>query len=174
MAGTVAATFGPAWARMNEPGAETTSRPERSTAPSSTSPSWSCSRRIRTSPGDIIGILVASGFVFWLAHVYAFLIPRIAADGRLRVRGLVETAKDQIGILWAAAIPIAPLAVAALGPISDRTGYRAAIAAGLAALAAFSLRAARAGGLPWARALALAGVLLIAGMGLLFLEVSLH
>jgi hypothetical protein len=128
----------------------------------------------RTTPRDIIGILLATGFVFWLAHVYAFLIPRIAADGGLRVQGVVETARDQIGILGAVAIPLVPLVLAALGLLSDRAGYRAAIAAGLAALAAFSLREARAAGLPWARALALAGVLLIAGVGLLFLEVSLH
>ncbi len=128
----------------------------------------------RTTPRDIIGILLATGFVFWLAHVYAFLIPRIASDGGLRVRGVVETARDQIGILVAVAIPVTPLLLAELGVLSDRAGYRVATAAGLAALAAFSLREARAAGLAWPRALALSGVLLLAGVGLLLLEVSLH
>jgi hypothetical protein len=41
-------------------------------------------------------------------------------------------------------------------------------------LAAFAVREARAAGLGWGRSLAIAAVLLAAGIGLLWLEVSLH
>ena len=37
----------------------------------------------RTDPEDAAAILVATALVFWLAHVYAHLVPRIAQEGRL-------------------------------------------------------------------------------------------
>jgi DMSO reductase anchor subunit len=38
----------------------------------------------RTDAEDAVAILVGTALVFWLAHVYAHLVPRIAAEGRLR------------------------------------------------------------------------------------------
>jgi hypothetical protein len=58
--------------------------------------------------------------------------------------------------------------------LDDRTGFRAAIAAGVLSLAAFAVREARVAGLGWARSLWVATVLLAAGVGLLWLEISLH
>lgn len=61
-----------------------------------------------------------------------------------------------------------------LGLLEDRAGLKAAIAAGVLALAAFAVREARAAGLGWGRSLWIAAILLGAGVGLLWLEVSLH
>ncbi len=61
-----------------------------------------------------------------------------------------------------------------VGLLEDRTGLRAAIAAGVLSLGAFAVREARVAGLGWARSLWIAMVLLLAGVGLLWLEVSLH
>ena len=128
----------------------------------------------RTDPEDAVAILVGTALVFWLAHVYAHLVPRIAAEGRLRTGRFLETAKDQVGILVAVGIPLLPLVLAMVGLLEDRAGLRAATAAGVLSLGAFAVREARVAGLGWARSLWIATVLLMAGVGLLWLEVSLH
>ena len=128
----------------------------------------------RTEPQDAAAILIGTAVVFWLAHVYAHLVPRIAAEGRFRTGRFLETAGDQVGILAAVVVPLLPLVVAMLGLFEDRAGLRAAIAAGVLSLAAFSVREARAAGLGWGRSVWVATILLAAGVGLLWLEVSLH
>jgi hypothetical protein len=128
----------------------------------------------RTDPKDAAAILVGTALVFWLAHVYAHLVPRIAAAGRLRTGRFLETAQDQIGILAAAAIPLIPLVLAMLGVLEDPAGLQAAIAVGVLSLAAFAVREARAAGLSWITSLWVATVLLVAGIGMLWLEVLLH
>jgi hypothetical protein len=117
---------------------------------------------------------VGTALVFWLAHVYAHLVPRIAAEGRLRTDRFLETAKDRVGILVAVAIPLLPLVLAMVGLLEDRAGLRAATAAGVLSLGAFAVREARVAGLGWASSLWIATALLVAGVGLLWLEVSLH
>jgi len=94
---------------------------------------------------DAAAILVGTALVFWLAHVYAHLVPRIAAEGRLRTGRFVGTARDQVGILVAVVIPLIPLVLAMLGLLDDRAGLRSAIAVGVLSLAAFA-REARAAG----------------------------
>ncbi len=128
----------------------------------------------RTDPGDAAAILTATALVFWLAHVYAHLVPRIAQEGRLLTGRFRETAADQVGVLVAVAIPLTPLVLATLGVVSDQAGLRAGIAVGVLSLAAFAVREARAAGVGWGRSIEIAAILLIAGVGLLWLEVSLH
>jgi hypothetical protein len=128
----------------------------------------------RTDPKDAAAILVATALVFWLAHVYAHLVPRIATEGRLLTGRFRETAVDQVGVLVAVTIPLTPLVLAILGVVSDRVGFRAGIAVGVLSLAACAVREARAAGVGWARSMEIAAILLIAGVGLLWLEVSLH
>jgi hypothetical protein len=128
----------------------------------------------RTDPVDAAAILVGTALVFWLAHIYADLVPRIAAEGRLRRDRLLGTARDNLGILAAVAIPLIPLVLAVFGLTGDRSAFRIAIAAGLLSLAAIALREARIANLGWGRSVGLAGVLTVAGIGLLWLEISLH
>jgi hypothetical protein len=128
----------------------------------------------RTEPKDAATILVGAALVFWLAHVYAHLVPRIAAEGRVRTGRFLETAADQSGILAAVAIPLIPLVLAMMGLLEDQAGLRTAMAVGVLSLGAFAVREARTAGLGWGRALWVATVLLAAGVGLLWLEVSLH
>ncbi|HET6791808.1 MAG TPA: hypothetical protein VFI35_09525 [Actinomycetota bacterium] len=128
----------------------------------------------RTDPGDAAAILVGTALVFWLAHVYAHLVPRIAAEGRLRTGRMLEAAEDQIGILAAVAIPLIPLVLAMLDLLADRAGMRWGVAAGIVSLAVFAAREARTAGVGWGRSLWVAAILVAAGVGLLWLEVSLH
>lgn len=127
-----------------------------------------------TDPEDAAAILVGTAIVFWLAHIYAHVVPRIAAEGRVRSGRFLETARDQVGILVAVAFPLVPLVLAIAGQLDDRVGLRAAIAVGLLSLPAFVVREARAAGLSWGRSLEIATVLLAAGFVLVWLEVSLH
>jgi hypothetical protein len=128
----------------------------------------------RTDPRQAVAILIGTALVFWLAHIYAHLVPRIAAEGRLFTGRLRETAVDQVGVLVAVAIPLIPLIAGVLRALDERTAMRVAIASGVLSLAAWALREARAAGIGWARSVGIATVLLIAGVGLLWLEVSLH
>ena len=127
-----------------------------------------------THPANAAVILGGTALVFWLAHIYAHLVPRIAAEGRLRTGRFLETARDQAGILVAAAIPMVPLLLAILGLLDDRTGLRVATAAGLASLAGFTVQEARAAGAGWWSSMWIAAVLLAGGLALLRLEVALH
>lgn len=128
----------------------------------------------RTDTVDAAAILVGTALVFWLAHIYAHLLPRIAAEGRLHSALFIEAAADEAGIVAVIAIPLIPLALAMLGVLDDRAALRAATGAGVLSLAAFAVREARAAGFGWWRSLWIAMVLLAAGIGLLWLEVSLH
>lgn len=128
----------------------------------------------RTAPQDAAAILIATAIVFWLAHIYAHLVPRIAQEGRLLTGRFRETALDQIGVLVAVTIPLTPLVLATLGVVGDQAGFRAGIAVGVLSLAAFAVREARVAGVGWGRSIAIAGIVLIAGVGLLWLEISLH
>jgi hypothetical protein len=119
----------PTWAIVNG-STGSASRPARSTAPSYLT-ILVLLEEDRTDPEDAAAILVGTAVVFWLAHVYAHLVPRIAAEGRLRTGHFLETAGDQVGILTAVAIPVVPLILAMLGLLDDRAGLRAAIAAGI-------------------------------------------
>ena len=128
----------------------------------------------RTDPEDAAAILLGTAVVFWLAHVYAHLVPRIAEQGRLRTGRFSETAGDQIGILAAVVLPLLPLILAMLDVIEDEAGMRAAIGASVLSLAVFAVREARVAGVSWGRSLWVASVLLAAGAGLLWLEIALH
>jgi hypothetical protein len=127
-----------------------------------------------TDPSDAIAILVGSAIVYWLAHVYAHLLPRMAAVGRLRSGRFWETAVDQIGILLVVLVPVVPLLLGVLGILSGKTAVRTAIAAGIASLGVFAIREARTAGLGWRRSLLMAAGLVLAGVSLLWFEVSLH
>ena len=77
-----------------------------------------------TDPMDAIAILVGSAFVYWLAHVYAHLLPRMAAVGRLRSGRFWETAADQIGVLLVVLVPVVPLFLGVVGILSAPTAVR--------------------------------------------------
>jgi hypothetical protein len=128
----------------------------------------------RTDPEDAVAILVGTALVFWLAHVYAHLVPQIAAEGRLRTGRFMETAGDQVGILAAVAIPLIPLDPRDAGPAGQPTG----IAGGDRRWRPVACRVRRPGstgsGARLVASLWIAMVLLAAGIGLLWLEVSLH
>jgi hypothetical protein len=128
----------------------------------------------RATALEAIDILLATGIVFWLAHVYAHLVPQLAAAGRLTFDPFLKTASQQLGVLVVVVIPVAPLALAAIGVLPLATSYTVAEGAGLAALGAFAIRQARGAGLSWMRSVGIAVFLLAAGVVLVILELSLH
>jgi hypothetical protein len=128
----------------------------------------------RAKPEDAAGILVGTALVFWLAHIYAHLVPRMAAEGRVFTGRFRETAEDQAGTLVAVVFPLIPLVLAMLGVVTAHTGLRSAVAAGILSLAVFAIREARAAGVGWSRSAGIAAFLVLAGIGVLWLEIALH
>jgi len=92
----------------------------------------------------IAGLVVATNFVFWLAHVYAHSVElSVVRRERLTGRGLKEVAVHEASILTAAVLPTAALLLGVLGLIGERRAIWLALAVGTAALAAQALALAR-------------------------------
>ena len=127
-----------------------------------------------SDPMDAIAILVGSAFVYWVAHVYAHLVPRMAAVGRLRSGRFWETAGDQIGVLLVVLVPVVPLFLGAVGILSAPTAVRTAIAAGVASLVGLRDPRSPGGGARLASLPPDRHGLLLAGVALLWYEVSRH
>ena len=127
----------------------------------------------QTSPGDAIGILLSTGVVFWLAHTYAYAVPRIATAGRIHPN-VLRTAREEMGVLAAVVVPVVPLSLAALQVVSEEVGFVAAFWLSFAAMGVYIVREGRIAGLTWGRTLRIAAVLLTAGLLLLLLELAIH
>ena len=87
---------------------------------------------------------------------------------------LPKDGRGPVGILVAVAIPLFPLLLAMIGLIDDRAALRGAVVACLLMLAVIAVWEARSAGLAWSRSLGVSAVLLAAGIGVLWLEISLH
>jgi hypothetical protein len=128
----------------------------------------------RTDPQDALAILIGTALVFWLAHVYAHLVLRIAVDGRFRADRLLETANDQVGDPRRGRPPVGtsrPRDTRRAG----RSGWAAWCDRGRRPLARRVRRPRGSGGRPRLGTIpGIAAALLVAGLGLLWLEVSLH
>jgi hypothetical protein len=95
--------------------------------------------------GHIAVLVLATTFVFWLAHVYAHALGESIRRGEhLTWHELVEIAERESSIIEAAAIPVILLALSGLGVFSVQTAVWGAFAAGLTVLATEGFAFARA------------------------------
>lgn len=80
-------------------------------------------------PGEILGGVLATAVVFWLAHVYAeTLALRLTAGSGGSLRGVaLDVAGEQWPIAEAAFVPSAPLALGAVGALGRSTAITVAI-----------------------------------------------
>ena len=92
-----------------------------------------------------LAILVAStALVLWLAHIYAHGLSESLARRRwLTSRMVWAVARREIGMLIAAAAPIAALLLGALGAVDESTAVFIAMTVGIVTLAAEGHRYAR-------------------------------
>ena len=99
---------------------------------------------LERDPARIAGLVVATNFVFWLAHVYAHSVEQsVVTRKRLTGRGLKEVAVHEASILTAAVLPTGALLLGVFGLIADSRAIWLALAAGMGALAAQALALAR-------------------------------
>jgi hypothetical protein len=130
------------------------------------------SEGLERDPARIAGLVVATNFVFWLAHVYAHSVElSVVRRERLTSQGLKDVAVHEASILTAAVLPTAALLLGAFDLVGDRGAIWLALGAGTAALAAQGLALARIEKLTLfgTAALVLANVLL--GLAIVGLEV---
>jgi hypothetical protein len=97
------------------------------------------------SPFEMLGSLVVTMLVFWLAHAYANLIAR-GVTSRLSVTALKETLQHDWPLAQATLPPAIGLLLALVGLISRNTGVTVALALGVIALAVWAASIGRLGG----------------------------
>jgi hypothetical protein len=89
----------------------------------------------------LVGVTVV---VLWLAHVYAHgLGESLALGRRLTFAELSSVARREYSVIAAATLPLAAVALGAVGVLSPRTAVRVGLWLGVAALAAQGVRYAR-------------------------------
>jgi hypothetical protein len=112
-------------------------------------------RAFADDPGELVGVVVATSTIFWLAHVYAHALgDSLAGQARLTLAEVRQIARRELSIVEAALPPVAALSLGAVGVLSTQTALWCAVGLGLAVLGAQGLVFARLERLGWAGTLA--------------------
>jgi hypothetical protein len=98
-------------------------------------------------PWKLAVTVAAAVFVLWIAHVYAHTLSEAVAGGRQKLYDMGSVARRELGIMLAAALPIAVLLLGAIGVFRETTAVWAALGVGLFTLGAEGVRFARLEGL---------------------------
>jgi len=92
----------------------------------------------------LIAVLAITVLVFWIAHVYAHIIGESLAEGhRLGRRQILGIAQRELAIPLAAVLPMAAVALGALGVLGPGTSLWLAVGIGVTTLAVEGVRFAR-------------------------------
>jgi len=92
----------------------------------------------------LIAVLAVTVLVFWIAHVYAHIIGESLAEGhRLGRRQILGIAQRELAIPLAAVLPMAAVALGALGVLGPGTSLWLAVGIGVTTLAVEGVRFAR-------------------------------
>jgi hypothetical protein len=88
----------------------------------------------------VFGSVLATSFVFWLAHVWAAATSaRVEAGRRLPPRAVAEIAAHEWPMVESAVLPLVPIALAWAGLCSDATGIDLALAVAVLQLVGWGL-----------------------------------
>jgi len=92
----------------------------------------------------LIAVLAVTVLVFWIAHVYAHIIGESLAEGhRLGREQILGIAQRELAIPLAAILPMAAVALGALGVLGPGTSLWLAVGIGVTTLAVEGVRFAR-------------------------------
>jgi hypothetical protein len=95
-------------------------------------------------PWRLVAIVVSGTVVLWAAHVYSHgLGESVRVRRRLAAHEIMAIAGRESSILLAAVLPVAAIALGAVGLLSERLALWLAVGVGVAALAVQALRYAR-------------------------------
>jgi hypothetical protein len=99
---------------------------------------------------EAIALLLSTGMILLLAHIYSAVIAERSVDRHgLGMAGRRMVLADNLPVVAATIVPTALLTFAAMGVISLRAAYDASIAFNLAALFGIGLYEGRAGSMSW-------------------------
>jgi hypothetical protein len=113
-----------------------------------------------------------SSVVLWLAHVYAHgLGESLGLGRRLTADELLSVARREYSVVAAAILPVAAVALGAVGLLAERTSVQLALWLGVVVLTAQGIRYARLEHLSRRAAYPTIGLNLAIGLGLVALEV---
>jgi hypothetical protein len=122
-------------------------------------------------PWRLAVTVAAAVFVLWIAHVYAHTLSEAVAGGRQKLYDMGSVARRELGIMLAAALPIAVLLLGAIGVFRETTAVWAALGVGLFTLGAEGVRFARLEGLGRAGMLVATGLNVTLGLFVVALKV---
>jgi hypothetical protein len=123
-------------------------------------------------PWKVATIVASTMLVLWIAHLYAHFLSQTIEQTRLSLRALRPIARQELGILLAAVLPVVSLTLGAVGLLKESTAVWLAIGIGLFTLAAEGVRYARLEGLGRLGTLAATGVNLSLGLLVVALKVT--
>jgi hypothetical protein len=124
-------------------------------------------------PWKLAETVAAAVFVLWVAHVYAHTLSEALAEGRQKLYDIGSVARRELGIVLAAALPIAALLLGAIGVFRETTAIWAALGVGLFTLGADGVRFARVEGFGRGGTLAATGLNIALGLLVVALKVFL-
>ena len=128
-----------------------------------------------TNPWKLAVLVVSTVLVLWIAHLYAHgLSESIAHNRRISREDLTAIAHRELGILLAAAAPVAALLLGAVGLLGRSASVWLALGLGLATLAVEGVRYARLEHLGRAATLGAIGGNLALGLLVVALKVGLQ
>ena len=124
-------------------------------------------------PAKLAVVVLSTAIVIWVAHVHAHGVASSLAEGRPLTRGDIRRiAREELGILLAAAPPAVALLLGAFGVMEATTAVWVALAIALVTLAAQGVRYARIERLGFAAALVPIGLNLTIGLTIVVLKVA--
>jgi hypothetical protein len=123
----------------------------------------------------ILGALVATMLVFWIAHAYAEVTSATVMRARALPIGEIRAVMGKEWPIAQSAIPVAiPLVLAALGAWSTETGVSLALGAGVLALAGWGIGIGLRARMPRHQALVVGLITATLGLVVVALKVLVH
>ncbi|MEV0288013.1 MULTISPECIES: hypothetical protein [unclassified Kribbella] len=124
-------------------------------------------------PAELVVLLLATGVVFWLAHVYAHLVGERSSRALMSAKEFRVAARREWPIVQAAVPPAAAVAVGALLGLSDAGAAWLALAVAVGSQLGWALYVASRAGATLSRLIAAGVVNLVLGMVIVLLKAAL-
>ncbi|MEV6272224.1 hypothetical protein AB0L64_33980 [Kribbella sp. NPDC051936] len=124
-------------------------------------------------PGQLIVLLLATGVVFWLAHVYAQLAAEHSTQAIPPLLRIRAAARREWPLVQAAVPPAAAAGIGALVGLTDSEAAWLALAVAVGSQLGWALYVAARGGATWARLIAAGVVNLLLGLAIVVLKAAL-
>jgi hypothetical protein len=121
--------------------------------------------------GETAIVLLTTATVYWVAHVYAHIVPFLALGRPTHLRRSMVL---ELPVLAAVVVPLVPIALHAVGLFSDRLVFELATGSTLVVLFVTVLLLGRKGGRTWVSALTAGGAVLVSGLLVVALKAALH